>query len=1137
MSETKLTLFGPPRLERDGQQVEISRRKTMAMLAYLAVTGHAHSRDSLAALLWPEFPQSQARGNLRRALSELNREAGEGLLLLDSETVALTGDGIWSDVAGFRACLNSCSTHNHPPQQTCPDCVPLLEESVALYQADFLAGFTLRDAVTFDDWQYFETESLRQSFAAALERLVNWLSSNGDFDAAIPYARRWLSLDPLHEPAQYELIQLYHQAGQSSAAIRQYELYVELLEKEIGTTPTPETTALYEEIKTNRQSAESKASVRHQIISRPVKNLPVQPTPFLGRKQELLEITRLLTENPDCRLVTLVGPGGIGKTRLSVEAAVCAGDAFRDGMAFVSLAAVTDSAFIVSAIAEAIQINLQGEADPKEQLLHHLRPKNYLLILDNFEQFLSALSTEEHPAAESLIVEILQTAPQLKLIVTSRERLRLQEEWVFDVQGMPFPQESLVPESVAQTLEHYPSIQLFLQRAQKAKSDFALTAEDWNAVVRICQLVDGMPLGIELAAPWVRLMSCQEIADEIERSFDLLETSLRNVLERHRSMRAILQQTWGQLTAEEQSALRKLSFFKGGCSRDASESVAGASLHVLSSLVDKALLRRVEGRYEIHELIRQFAFEQLQKSPDVYNEIRNAHYRYYNALLEQQVKWLKGGPQLDTVKRITADIDNIRAAWQQAVKLRDVQAMEQSAESLFLYSEMNGKLVEAESAFQQATTALAASTDHDLDTALRERHESTMGYLLVLQGVLALHTGKTHGLEITRRGMELVRSHMRGNTQQSRYRGAFCLMWLGWASFLPGLYRDAERSLEEALAIFTKIDEPWGIAKTLFMISNVDIAQGQLVKAETALRKSLSICLEHGDSRSRILVNRTLGIVTLWFGDLPLTQQLLEEAVLLSQEFNDLLGLENTLRELGKLRAAQGELELAEQTLLQSIEICFEIGAHWEGELAYCDLGDLYRIQGDYEAAEQALQRGLQAAIATGNRWWHPRCLAELGCIAGARKDYVVAEQLFREALNLWQNLKHEPFYAWGLAQFGHIKTAQDSNNFREASQLYKQGLEIAVKHGQSPIALNIFVGLAKRLLETGERQKALELLHLAVHHPTSYYETKEKARKLLEASGIHPKAVENQQVADWQVIAKKLMEMSANFPENNLQT
>jgi tetratricopeptide (TPR) repeat protein len=460
--------------------------------------------------------------------------------------------------------------------------------------------------------------------------------------------------------------------------------------------------------------------------------------------------------------------------------------------------------------------------------------------------------------------------------------------------------------------------------------------------------------------------------------------------------------------------------------------------------------------------------------------------------------------------------------------VKNLQAIDRPAEGLFLYYEMSGRLVEAETTFRQAVNALTDAMEKESDTSIRGQYESVTGFLLVLQGVMASHTGSKNGLEITKRGMELVRQHTRDEAQRDKYRIAFCLMWLGWTSFLPGFYEESEGYLEEARNIFTEIDERWGVAKSLFMISNSYIAQGQLIKAEQALRKSLSICREIQDSRSRVFVNRTLGIVTLWFGDMPLTGQLLEEAVELSHEFSDLLGLENTLRELGKLQTAQGDFQVAEQTLLQGIEICHEIGAHWEGELAYCDVGDLYRVQGNYNAAQQALQRGLDAAVATKNRWWHPRCLAELGCVAGARKDYARAEQLLSEALNLWKELKHEPFHAWGLAQLGHIKVEQNA----DAGQIYKQGLELALKHGQVPIALNIFVGITKFMNDTNEQNKAVELLNIAAQHPASYFETKEKARKLLSELNIDASiqdGSENHYAIDWKTLAAEMIEYFSN--------
>jgi DNA-binding SARP family transcriptional activator len=249
MPELVLHFLGPPLIELDGQPVQLGRRKAVALLAYLALTRQAHSRDALATLLWPELDQSHARGQLRRTLSLLNRTLGRQWLVIDRETGAwAAGADAWIDVDVLRQCLAACAEHGHPPAQTCVECVPLLEDAVKLYRDGFLAGFTLPDAPAFDEWQFFIGEGLREQVVDALQRLIRWFSDQGDYESAIPRARQWLVLDPLHEPAHRELMALYARSGQRAAALRQYAECERVLEEELGVPSSPETVELYEAI-------------------------------------------------------------------------------------------------------------------------------------------------------------------------------------------------------------------------------------------------------------------------------------------------------------------------------------------------------------------------------------------------------------------------------------------------------------------------------------------------------------------------------------------------------------------------------------------------------------------------------------------------------------------------------------------------------------------------------------------------------------------------------------------------------------------------------------------------------------------------------------------------------------------------
>ena len=361
MVQLRLFLFGSPRLERDGAVVAMDTRKAIALLAYLTLTGRVHSRDTLAALFWPEYEQSQARGNLRRTLSTLTKAIGKDLLEVDRDNIGLIPDkGLWVDVARFQELL--AIARGHAAEETNPTCLSLLTEALALYRADFMVGFSLSDSPNFEEWQFLQSENLRRELTWVLDRLINNHSQQGDFAAALETAQRWVALDPLDEGAQRQLMQFYAWTGQRSAALRCYQNLVCLLDEELGVSPGEEMQALHQAIVENKlprpepdnpppllkmgehreahaQTAElSEQEYYFNLKPQPsLNNLPAQTKPFVGREAELSALNEMLVD-PGCRLLTLVGPGGVGKTRLAIEAASHHVEHFADGILFVSLA-------------------------------------------------------------------------------------------------------------------------------------------------------------------------------------------------------------------------------------------------------------------------------------------------------------------------------------------------------------------------------------------------------------------------------------------------------------------------------------------------------------------------------------------------------------------------------------------------------------------------------------------------------------------------------------------------------------------------------------------------------------------------------------------------------------------------------
>lgn len=668
MPALRLFLFGPLRIESDDREVEIQRRKAKALLIFLAVTRVRHRRETLAALLWPESDQRGAHGSLRRYLSELNRALGGDWIDADRETIGLREEApLWLDTEQFQQHLAELQNHPHAADAVCPACIPPLTEAAALYRGDFLEGFSLSDCHQFDEWQFLQAEELRRSFARLLDRLVTAHLEKGEAEAAVSYGRRRVGLDPLHEPAHRQLMCLYAEAGEQAAALRQYELCATTLEEELGISPDEETVALKEQIRCRTLGADRESPT--EISSSTRHNLPAQITPFIGRTDELAELEKLFAD-PTVRLVTILGPGGMGKTRLALEAAKGQLERHPDGVYLASLAPISAVEHMVPTIAAAIGFQFHtGDQLPERQLLDYLRRRQMLLVLDNCEHLLDGVE---------LIRELLQTGPGLRVLATSRERLQLSGETVFTLKNMDFP----TWETPEEALE-YSAMQLFVQTARHARPEFEPDAHNLQYVARICRLVGGMPLGIILAAAWVSTLSPEEIAAELTRGFDLLETELRDLPDRQRNMRAVLAYSWRRLTETERACFMRLSVFRGGFTREAAREIADVSLSVLAHLVDKSFVQRVsETRYDIHELLRQYAGEKLREAGQEENT-RDTHSAFYLDFLREREAPLADRRQVDALAELSAELENIRAAWHRAVQEQNYAGVDQALGGLF----------------------------------------------------------------------------------------------------------------------------------------------------------------------------------------------------------------------------------------------------------------------------------------------------------------------------------------------------------------------------------------------------------------------------------------------------------------------
>lgn len=643
-----LKLLGKPQVSRDTSPVAgFISIKAQALLFYLAVARRPHARESLAGLLWGDMSEDRASKNLRNALSNLRGLVGDHLLITRAEVAFNQAAPYWLDVENFTASLTGDVTRKD---------INLLHNIVELYTGDFLEGVHCHDALMFEEWMLGQRALLKGLAVQALHTLVVNHLAREEYAAGIDYAQRLLALEPWREETHRHIMILLARSRQRSAALAQYETCRRVLASELGVEPMAETTALYQRLK---------------ATAAPPHNLPPQPAAFVGRESELAAIATYL-HNPQAQLLTLVGPGGIGKTRLALQAAArwvtpeaSAELLFVDGVFFVALAAENSTpdaqTSLLATLANILQFDLQHPIYPQAQLLNFLRNKNLLLILDNFEQ---------HVSEARQLSDLLRLAPEVKVLVTSRVRLNLQEEWLMELRGLDYPPTT---DMSLEAARGYGAVSLFVQLARRVRAGFALSDTNSAEVIRICQLVEGVPLGLELAASWLRVLTCAEVAREIEHGLDFLTTSLQNVPERHRSLRTVFDYSWNLLEPQEQALFRRLSVFRGGFDREAASQVVGMSLLMLAGLADKSLLwRNAQGRYEMHDLLRQYADEQLRANMDEYEQAHDAHCRYYAQLLSQHQAELTGEEAPTTLHALQAERENMRAAWDWAISQRRV---------------------------------------------------------------------------------------------------------------------------------------------------------------------------------------------------------------------------------------------------------------------------------------------------------------------------------------------------------------------------------------------------------------------------------------------------------------------------------
>lgn len=1049
----KLSLLGPVRVRLDDRPLShFYSVKTQALLCYLAVeSDRPHPRAKLTGLLWPEFAQRDANRSLRQALFQLNKTLDNPrrqLLLISRDEVQFNPAGPhWLDVAEFTSRLQQGE----------------LQPAVELYRGPFLDSFAVADSPPFEEWLQSTRETLHQQMVSGLSRLTEEAAAQGDHAAAQHYAAQTLAHAPWQEDAHRALMRALALQGRRTEALAQFARCRRIIEEELAAPLTDETIVLCKLIRNGKLSTPphtTDPSPAPSPLSAPLPNpdLPVGRTPLVGRQSQLTQILSRLTD-PHCRLLTLIGLGGVGKTRLALEAAQNLSDngpdgslgngLFPDGVWFAPLHEANSAEGAVGVVANALGLSLYGNQSIEDQVLGFLAAKRLLLVLDNVEHL---------PSAPEQIAALLDAAPGVKLLVTSQQPLDLWDEWLFPVNGLAVPPAN---EDDAETLHSTPAIALFALNAQRRDPDFQIDREK-QAVARICRLVDGLPLALELAAAWLTGMTCAGIAEKIEADLDFLATSATRIPERHRSIRAVLRQSWTLLAPEEREGLRRLALFRGSFSTGAAQEIARVPLPLLRCLVERTLVH-IAGpeRYQMHDLVRRYAEEMLLAHPQEHTDLLARHSDFFLNFIARRQEALFHSSRKEALAEVDREFEHILSAWEWAAQHARFARMDQAQQSLFAFCLNRGRYQEGKSAFSRLVEALEAAHAARGDLP---GQDPIYGRALARQGFFKVSSGEMdQGMAALEQALAIARSH--GDPADR----AFCLTFLGEFEGWRGNFNRAREMLEESIALNEMIGDLLGGGFALYRLGELTHAVGEFEQAGQIFQECVRISRRIDGQDAIGYALDQLGYCHFLVGDWVAAGQAYQESLHhFSEAGNELgIGLASTGLGLTAWAQATADFSAAIKWLTESIARARRVGhpIHLAGSLSV--LGLVQIDSGDLTQARALLEEALALARQVNFGRGVITCLNGLAHVCWGTEQWAEAHRLLDESFALATAIGLRPLLAEEMLYQAHLLLAESATlpaaqrpaGQEEAATLLRQVLE------EMPIQAH-FRGRAQALLD-----------------------------------------------------------------------
>lgn len=874
----KVQLLGIPQTSTKGNWQPLPNNQFLLLSAYLLYKEDWVSRDDLLYLFWPEEPEKTARHNLSQLLYHSKKQDWLQQLETERTRVRLI---LATDLSEFREALGKGNwQHAH-----------------TLYRGDFLEGLTVPSSAPFENWLTDTRVSLRMSWREAAYTYSRRLIAAEQPEDAANVLTTLLQTDPLAEDALQLYLYCASNLGKRQEGLQRYKAFKTLLKEELQIEPLEETIRLANTLSDlDKRQIQAASNLKEKSLVPKLRQFPKPSTMFIGREAELLELRKFF--GTGTRLISLLGSGGTGKTRLALQLGLELAPSYKDGAAFIDLSSLGSASAIATSLLKSLGLAASNQP-ALEQASEYLQDKQMLLVFDNFEHVLEG---------SHLLVDILTVTDVVDILVTSREALHLQGEQLVDVSGLSYPQLE------ANNLDAYDAVRLFVTAVRRKDAHFALGQAQQDAVLRICRAVQGLPLGLELAAAWVRLLSLDDIADELEKGLSFLESPYRDLPARHQSLGTVFEQSWRLLEKEEQTTLKKLSAFRGGFRYEAAKQVADVSLTTLLSLKNKSLLDRHEkGRFLRPILVQEFAASKLTEIE--HKEIYKRHADYYMTLAEIAKEKLGGLEQKDWLDLLEDELDNIRAALDWALAQENQALGLNLASSLYLFWQSRGYFKEAYQ-YLKALLDLPSSSKN-----VGSENEIVFARGLTVAGALSLAQSEYEEAKTL-----LDDALVRWRNYDDKQGLADALSFLGMWAREQNSSTSAQAFFEEALELYKELNDKLGQATALNEIGVLEAQFGDRAVAEKIFRETLPLYEALGNTRGLSYATGNVAIVTDLQGRTQEAVPLYQKSLELKREIGDRIGVTNSLANLAMV-IMQDDPEAARKKLQESMQIVHELGA------------------------------------------------------------------------------------------------------------------------------------------------------------------------------------------------------------------